>query len=215
MNSILKNVMNSNSNIEIGSNSVMVMDAIYERRSVRHFTDEIVDSELLTSLLNAAVQAPSAMKEEPCAFSIIQDQGLMNRISKVTKDSILKAKIDNDSFSKHAIEIIKQKDFQIFYNANTLVIICSKFPGKFVEADCWLAAENLMLAAYAHGLGSCVIGFAIDTLNTPEWKTELNIPEEVKVIAPIILGKPSTITPKIIRKPAKILSWKSLSLENN
>jgi nitroreductase len=199
----------------MGDNLITVMDAIYERRSVRHFTDEIVDSDLLTSILNAAVQAPSAMKEEPCIFSIIQDQGLMHRISKATKESLLNTEVDTSSFSTHTMQLIKQKDFQVFYNANTLVLICSKFPGKFVDADCWLAAENLMLAAYSARLGSCVIGFAVDTLNLPEWKSELSIPEEVKVIAPIILGKPAISTSKIIRKPAEIISWKSLCLEGS
>ena len=201
-------------NDAVGTHPITAIEAIYSRRSVRHFTDEIVDSELLTTLLTAAVQAPTAMYEEPCAFSVIQDPGLLHRISNEIKASILAMRSDKSSFSQHAINIVQKKGFEVFYNASTLVLICGKFPGRFVDADCWLAAENLMLAAYSHGLGSCVIGFAVDTLNTPEWKNELSIPEEARVIAPIILGKPSTFTPKIDRKSPEILSWKSLSLEN-
>jgi len=197
----------------MGTEPITVMEAIYSRRSVRHFTDEIVDSELLTTLLDAAVQAPTAMHEEPCAFSIIQDQGLLHRISNEVKAAILATKSDKSIFSQNAIKIVQTKGFEVFYNASTLVLICGKFPGKFVEADCWLAAENLMLAAYSHGLGSCVIGFAVEILNTPEWRNELSIPEGVRVIVPIILGKQSIFTPKIDRKPPEILSWKSLSLE--
>jgi hypothetical protein len=44
-------------------------------------------------------------------------------------------------------------------------------------ADCWLAPENLMLAACAKGLGACVIGLAVSALSTPEWKAELKIPD--------------------------------------
>lgn len=199
----------------IGVHPITIMEAINSRRSVRHFTGEIVDSELITILLNAAVQAPTAMHEEPCVFSVIQDRGLLHQISNAAKQAILSESVDKSSFSKHAVDIVKHRDFEVFYNANTLVLICSKLTGKFVEADCWLAAENLMLAAYSYGIGSCVIGFSIDVLNTPEWKTLLNIPTEVKVIAPIILGKPSTFTPKVSRKPAEVLSWKSLPLEAN
>lgn len=201
-------------NDAMGTHPITVTEAIYSRRSVRHFTDEIVDSELLTTLLKAAVQAPTAMHEEPCAFSVIQDQGLLHRISNEIKEAILATRSDKSTFSQNAIKIVQTKGFEVFYNASTLVLICGKFPGRFVEADCWLAAENLMLAAYSHGLGSCVIGFAVDILNTPEWKSELSIPEGARVIAPIILGKPSTFAPKIDRKPPEILSWKSLSLEN-
>lgn len=199
----------------IGTQPITAIEAIYTRRSVRHFTDEIVDSELITELLNAAVQAPSAMHEEPIAFSIIQDRGILHRISSDIRESILATKSYENPFSGQAIDAVQAKDFEAFYNASTLVLICSKFSGRFVEADCWLAAQNLMLAAYSYGLGSCVIGFSVDSLNTPKWKSELDIPEEVRVIAPIILGKPLTLTPKINRKAPVILSWKSLSLENS
>jgi nitroreductase len=74
-------------------------------------------------------------------------------------------------------------------------------------ADCWLAAENLLLAAYAQGLGTCVIGFAVSALNTPEWKAELKIPSEMTAIAPMIVGVPAGVTPPVPRKPPEIISW--------
>lgn len=39
-----------------------------------------------------------------------------------------------------------------------------------LAAACWLSAENLMLAARAVGLGICVIGSAIPSLEYPEGK---------------------------------------------
>jgi nitroreductase len=197
----------------VGVNPITVIEAIYSRRSVRDFTDEIVDSEILTTLFNAAVQAPTAMHEEPCVFSVIQDPSLLHRISQDAKKLITSKNIEHSSFSKHALEIIQSPKFDVFYNSNTLVLICSKFPGQFAQADCWLAAQNLMLAAYANGLGSCVVGFAVEILNTKSWKHELSISEEIEVIAPIILGKPSHISPQVARKPVEIISWKSLALE--
>ena len=80
--------------------------------------------------------------------------------------------------------------------------------GPFVAADCWLAAENLMLAACARGLGTCVIGFAVSALNTPEWKTELKIPVEMNAIAPIIVGVPVGETALVPRKQPEIVIWK-------
>ena len=74
-------------------------------------------------------------------------------------------------------------------------------------ADCWLAAENLLLAACAQGLGTCVIGFAVSALNTPEWKSELKIPAEMTAIAPMIVGVPAGVTPPVPRKPPEIISW--------
>jgi nitroreductase len=64
-----------------------------------------------------------------------------------------------------------------------------------------------MLAACAEGLGTCVIGFAVEALNTPEWKTELKIPDGMTAIAPIIVGNPASEGPPTPRKPPEILFW--------
>jgi nitroreductase len=99
-------------------------------------------------------------------------------------------------------------EFNAFYNAGTLVVIYGKPLGPFVVADCWLAAENLMLAAFAQGLGSCPIGLAVAALNTPQWKKEFGARDELDAIAPIIVGKPAGTPPQVPRKPPEILCWK-------
>lgn len=73
--------------------------------------------------------------------------------------------------------------------------------GSFVTADCWLAAENLMLAAPAYGLGTCVIGFAVPALADLELRADLGIPPEVLVVAPIIVGVPAATPAPTWRKP--------------
>ena len=80
--------------------------------------------------------------------------------------------------------------------------------GPFVEADCWLAAENLMLAACSRGLGTCVIGSALAALNLPEAKAEVGIAADFSAIVPIIVGVPSGQTPLTARKGPRILLWK-------
>lgn len=190
------------------------MEAIYSRHAIRQYSDEMVDSKLIDTLLDAAVQAPSAMHESPWAFTIVQDKSLLHAISEDAKQSILKKDSHSSLATKHGIDIVSQKDYEIFYNANTLILICSRFQGPFVQADCWLAAENLMIAACAKGLGTCVIGFAIDTLNTNQWKERLGIPLEMTVVAPIIVGIPSGKPVPINRKPAKVVAWRSLALES-
>jgi nitroreductase len=99
-------------------------------------------------------------------------------------------------------------NFHIFYDAGTLVVIWGKPMGPFVTADCWLAAENLMLAACAKGLGTCVIGFAVGALNLPEWKARLGVPANWSAIAPIIVGVPAGPTPPVPRKEPEIASWR-------
>ena len=89
-----------------------------------------------------------------------------------------------------------------------MIVICGRSLAPFTVADCWLAAENLMLAAVSMGLGTCVIGSAISGLNAPETKDELGISNEVSAIAPIIVGVPSEEPPATSRKQPEILAWK-------
>lgn len=184
------------------------IDAIYKRRAVRNYKSQNVDEKTIHSLLAAAVQAPTAMHEEPWSFVVIQDKTLLNQLSDSIKGLIYNEARNNPKSMKSLLTIIEQPDFHAFYNANTLVVIYSKFAGPFVQADCWLAAENLMLTACALGLGSCVIGLAVSALNSPEWKSKLNISSDFNAIAPIIIGFPAGETPAIPRKEPEILAWK-------
>jgi len=191
-----------------GSN-VSIMDAIYQRRAVRSYTSKTVDKPTIAMLLDAAVHAPTAMHEEPWAFAVIQDKALLQRISESAKQILEKeAKKSLPEQQAYILELIRQPDFNIFYNAGTLVVIYGKQVGEFVVADCWLAAENLMLAAYSFGLGSCVIGLAVAALNTPELKKELGIAGNMVAYSPIIIGTPVDKIQPVPRKKPEIIIWK-------
>ena len=97
--------------------------------------------------------------------------------------------------------------FNIFYDAGTLIVICRTEGGHFADADCWLAAENLMLAAAAKGLGTCCIGFAVPVLNTAAVKRELGIPAEGAAVAAIVVGYARGAAPAVPRKAPHILAW--------
>jgi nitroreductase len=148
------------------------------------------------------------MHEEPWSFAVIQDQKLLDRLSESAKKLVRNEAQGSDSDrAKHSLHVMDKPDFHVFYNASTLIVIYSKLPRSFVVADCWLAAENLLLAAYAQGLGTCVIGFAVSALNTPEWKAELKIPAGMTAVVPMIVGVSAGETPPVPRKPPEILSW--------
>jgi nitroreductase len=108
--------------------------------------------------------------------------------------------------SKRLLETFEKPDFNIFYDAGTLILICGRTSSSFYEADCWLAAENLMLAACAMDLGSCVIGSALPILNMAEVKGDLKISKDFTVVAPIILGYPHEKTAPTSRKSPDILA---------
>ena len=188
--------------------SMSVMDAIHQRCSVRAYQPKAIDRTDIRALLAAAVRAPTAVHEEPWAFVVIQDAKMLTRISDRAKplfvEAAHRAHLDRGG---HALDRFTSPDFNIFYNAGTLIVICGRGAGPFVAADCWLAAENLMLAACAMGFGTCVIGSALPALNSPETKAEIGIPDGVTAIAPIIVGVPADQTPTTPRKEPQILAW--------
>lgn len=182
-----------------------VMEAIAQRRAVRAYSDRPVGDDEIHALLDAAVHAPTAMHAEPWSFAIIQDPHLLRRLSDRSKALVLAS---GDPHAQSLAPLFREPGFNIFYDAGTLVVIGARAHGDFAVADCWLAAQNLMLAARALGLGSCVIGFAVAALQHPEVKAELGIPSDVVPIAPIIVGTPRAATPPTSRRAPEIVSWK-------
>jgi len=67
-----------------------------------------------------------------------------------------------------------------------------------------MAAQNLMLAAYAMGLGTCCIGFARPWFNLAETKSELGIPKFHVPVTPIVVGYPREAAPRVPRKAPEI-----------
>jgi hypothetical protein len=88
--------------------------------------------------------------------------------------------------------MLADPNYNIFYNAGTLVVICAKPGGLNPAEDCCLAAQNLMLAAHAAGLGTCPIGFARPWLNLSETKKELALPGDFEAVCPLIVGSHET-----------------------
>lgn len=185
-----------------------LMGTIRERTSVRSYTAQKLDAGIIRDLLAAAVRAPTAMHAEPWAFVIVQDGGQIKRLSDRGKgyflDELRDAALDRDGRVR---DEFARPEFNLFYNAGTLILICGPSASPLTLPDCWLAAENLMLAACARGLGTCVIGSAVTGLNRPESKAELDIPADYSVIAPIIVGFPDSDSTPAPRKAPRVLAW--------
>ena len=178
-------------------------EAIYTRRAVREFTAEPLDEEMLRQLIDAAVQAPSAVNQQPWSFCVVRDKALLARISGEAKAHMLRTSPAALVLSHHFQEL-RNPDFDIFYHAPALIVISSVAESPWAVENCAVAAENLMLAARAVGLGTCWIGFAQTWLGTPEGKAALNLPAAYVPIAPIIVGHPKSVAPPVPRKEPEI-----------
>jgi len=135
-----------------GLTFISVLDAICDRRAIRHFTSQAVDKSTVKILLNYAAQAPSATNSQPWSFVVVQNARLLKEISDEAKKLLL-TDPRRSSEAGHGRDRFLNPDFNIFYDAATLIVICSTKEGRIPEADCYLAAQNLMLAAHGLGLG--------------------------------------------------------------
>jgi nitroreductase len=181
-------------------------EVISARRAIRSYTSQPVDEGTIRNLLSAAVQAPSAMNAQPWAFAVVQNAQQLARWSDRAKVLMLERSAHEPKTRRYS-EMLQNPSFNIFYDASSLIVIGVRERGSYTDADCWLAAENLMLTACDAGLGTCCIGFALPFLNTPEAKAEMSFPPSGAVVAAIIVGYPRAAVPAVPRNPPQILSW--------
>jgi nitroreductase len=179
-----------------------LLEAIDGRRSVREYTDEPVDDAVIRALIDAAIKAPSAINQQPWAFIVVNDAAKLTRISDRAKAHLLKASLGAPVHPFR--EMLNDPKFHIFYHAPVLIVIAAAEPTDWAVEDCALAAENLMLAAYARGLGTCWVGFAQHWLATADGKAALGVPTTYAPIAPIAIGHPRRQPPPVPRKAPEV-----------
>lgn len=183
-----------------------VMEAIYWRRSIRDYEKRGLDRPLIEELLNAAVQAPSAHNTQPWSFVLVEDRHRLISLSSRAKAHLVEDYWDDPRMHPYR-DLLSVEQFDIFYGAPLLIIVCAEDDPIMPVEQCFLAAENLMLAAQDRGLGTCCIGWALPFLRQPEVKTELGIPEAVTPALPVIVGWPHETPEPTPRDPPRVLAW--------
>jgi nitroreductase len=178
-----------------------VLSALYGRHAVRRYAGEAMSRESIEELVNAAIQAPSAMNLQPWAFAIVQGADRLKAYSDRAKAYLLSVP---DGVTPHARDLLGEH-LNLFYGAPALIVICATSQEQQAAEDCCLAAQNLMLAAFAAGLATCPIGFARPWLILPDTKHEIGIPAELIPVFPLVVGHPDEGPGSPGRRPAKII----------
>jgi nitroreductase len=183
-----------------------LLKAIYQRRATRHFTDAEVGKGHVRDLIQAAVQAPSAMNLQPWAFAVFHGRARLAGYSRRAKDHLLSTADPSFGLDPN-IDRYASSDVNIFHGADTLIVICARPVGLAPVEDCCLAAQNLMLAAHGLGLGTCPIGFARLWFNLPEVKAELGIPSHYTPVLPIAVGHPMHPPAEVPKNEPETVCW--------
>ena len=178
---------------------MLVLDALRTRRAVRDYTDEPIDRATVEALIGDAILAPSAMNLQP--FAVILGTDRLHAYAEAAKAAARAHFAANPALASH----LADPKFEVFYGAPALIVVCARDGHQQSDEDCCLAAQNLMIAAHARGLGTCWIGLARPWLSDPVTKARLDIPATCHPVAPIIVGHRRSLPPPTPRNPATII----------
>lgn len=185
-----------------------VLDNIYQRRSVRDYSDKEVSDEVIKEIIRAGTYAPTAVNKQPWRFVVVKNRQLIEEYDERAKKAFLAAYKDTDNPDLvRYVQYLSKPTTRLFYGAPVLILVFAS-PDVINDHDCALAAENMMLAAQSLGIGSCWIGLAGGLGYDMEFLKEAGVPEGHKLVAPLIFGYPAKDNLKApVRKSDVILKW--------
>lgn len=169
---------------------------IKTRRSVREYLDTPLSEETITQIIDAGRYAPTGLNLQPWRFVVVQNKEMLKKLS-VYAQPILVKNLEgrNDAGAVNFLKRLKNKNFNLLYDAPVLILVIGSKNNALTDYDCSMCAGNMMLAAHSLGLGSCWIGGASVIQQSEELMSELKIPQNYKIVAPLIFGYPRTMPP--------------------
>lgn len=144
---------------------------IFARRSIRKYTVKPVSEKIIKTMLEAAMAAPSASNRKPWHFIVVTERQMLDRLARV------------HPYGK------------MLFEAPLCIAVCgdTTISPRYWVQDCSAAAENLLLAAAALGLGAVWLGVHPRESRVGPIKKVLKIPETVVPLNLISIGHPAEV----------------------
>ena len=145
-----------------------VIEAIKSRRSVREFTDEVVNDETLEEIIDAGRWAPSGLNNQAWRFIVVSDKGSKEKLSILT---------NYGSIIKDASVLIA-----VFLDRNEM------YDHTKDVQSIGACIQNMLLAIHSMGLGAVWLG---EILRKKEIvNSVLDVPDPLELMAVLALGHP-------------------------
>ncbi len=197
-----------------------MISAIYDRRSIRKFTDKPIPQKNITDIIQSGIKAPSSKNRQPWKYIVVQGNA-KEEMLEVFRQGIEREENDNAllpeskqhiAAAKYTVDIMAEAPTIIFVvNSLGKSILSELTPEERVYEICNIQSigasiQNMLLAATEKGIGSlwiCDIYFAYSELC--KW-----LGSDGQLIAAIAFGYPNE-SPKERprRKIDDIVEWKS------
>ncbi len=187
------------------------------RRSCRNYDERAVPRETLEDLVKIGATAPSGTNSQRWTFTVLPTRaavmalgdalaGFFKRLNRLAENPLLRGGLrllgkrelsdyyrDYHRSVAEALADWEQHGRDRLFHGATAAILVGSQPGASCPAeDALLATQNILLAAHAMGLGTCLVGFAVSALERePGIKAILDIPRAEKIYAVIALGTPA------------------------
>lgn len=151
------------------------MKAIFNRRSIRKYTSEPVSPEVLRTIIQSAMAAPSANNTRPWQFVLITDRQLIDQIP---------------AFHPYA---------RMTAQAPVVVAVCgdlSKQPNQaYLAQDCAAATQNMLIAATDSNIGSVWLGVYPREDRMLGLSSLLRLPAHILPLTMVVLGHANEVKP--------------------
>lgn len=157
------------------------IEVLRSRRSIRTYTDKPVAREVIEEIVDCARLAPTAMNDQPWDFVVVTAKEDLGRIPLILG---------------HA---------EFIANAAFAVLVLARGTDCALE-DCSAATENLLIAAAAHGIGSCWVAGARQAY-APAVVKAFGAPADRALIAIVSFGYAGEDPQVEKRKLAEVLHW--------
>lgn len=174
-------VNNPQESAECADASKVVTDVMMSRRSIRAYKDSVISRETLDEILRCGINAPNGKNLQSYEIRVIDSPALI--------DSITAAVV------KDQPEVGAREGFKnIFVNAPCVLCIAYDKSYDMAQVDCGLLGENIILAAWAKGIGSCCLGSSArwlkDSPSAKPYLDRLSFSEGYELLYCIALGYP-------------------------
>ena len=182
------------------------MECLLTRRSIRKYKSDPIPREVLEEILAAACCAPSAINMQHWYFVVIQSPEKMAEFREVMRRVMVAFHpVLEDRFKKNPETIQETESFLVSLGGAPVCVLAFLQKDGYPDRDSVVqsaaaAVENLLLAAWSKGIGSCWMTAPVSTGFGPALRDRF-APGKGELVAAVALGYPDQ-TPKMPKRRA-------------